>query len=188
MTILVPGTDEGAASARGPELARFEGSATDQRALAYLRATCAVLASAGSVLVLLGDVPIPVFLIALLGLLISLAWLGQARRSFRAAAASERPRLVVYASGFLSLDVGRNDWVPFSDVERIEVDEERVDILVTKRDAAALRIEPRYTGVDIYELVHTLDKARASAQSAGVEGGPEQQPGSPDWRASGRAR
>jgi hypothetical protein len=175
-------------SEHGHELARFEGSPGDQRALAYLRATCAVLASAGSVAVLLGDVPIPVFLIALLGLLISLAWLGQARRSWRAAAATERPRLVVYATGFSLSDANGNDWVAFSDVNQIEVDEERVDIRVTKRDASTLRIEPRYTGVDIYQLVHTLDKARASAQSAAEPGPSEQRPDSPDWRASGRAR
>jgi hypothetical protein len=180
------GEDE--TSGRGPELARFEGSPADQRALAYLRATCAVLASLASVAVLLGDVPIPVFLVALLGLLISLVWLAQARRFLRAAAAPERPCLVVYRAGFALSEPGRNDWVSFSDVRRFEVDEERVDILVTKENAPPLRIEPRYTGVDIYELVHTLDKARAALQSAGAEGAPDQQPGSPDWRASGRAR
>ena len=86
------------------------------------------------------------------------------------------------------MDARRNDWLAFSDVERFEVDEERVDVLVTKRDASTLRIEPQYTGVDIYELVHTLDNARASAQSASGQADPVQQAGSPDWRASGEAR
>jgi hypothetical protein len=188
MTVPGAGVGEQAPSPRGRELARYEASPSDQRALAYLRATCAVLASFGAVAVLLGDVPIPVFLVALLGLLISLAWLGQARRSWRAAAASERPQLVVYETGFSVSDTGRNDWLAFSDVKQFEVDEERVDILVTKRDASTLRVEPRYTGVDIYQLVHTLDKARASAQSAAEQGASEQEPQAPDWRASGRAR
>jgi hypothetical protein len=147
-----------------------------------------VLASLGAVAVLFGDVPIPVFLIALLGLLISLAWLGQARRSWRAAANPERPRLVVYEAGFALSEPGRNDWVAFSDVKQLEVDEERVDILVTKQDASTLRVEPRYTGVDIYQLVHTLDQARVAAQRAEVEGAKGQGPEAPDWRASGRAR
>ena len=173
---------------RGPELARFEASPSDQRALAYLRAVCAVLAGVGAVVVLLGRVSVPVFLIALLGLLISLAWLGQARRLRRAAAHSVPTALVVYRAGFLLMDARRNDWLAFSDVERFEVDEERVDVLVTKRDASTLRIEPQYTGVDIYELVHTLDNARASAQSASGQADSVQQAGSPDWRASGRPR
>jgi hypothetical protein len=173
---------------RGPELARFEASPSDQRALAYLRTVCAVLAGSGALVVLLGKVSVPVFLIALLGLLISLAWLGQARRLRGAAAHSEPTALVVYRAGFALLAPRRNDWIPFADVERIEVDEERVDVLVTKRDASTLRVEPQYTGVDIYELVHTLDNARASAQSASGHADSVQQAGSPDWRASGEPR
>lgn len=172
----------------GPELARFEASPSDLRALAHLRTLCALLAGVGALVVLLGKVSVPVFLIALLGLLISLAWLAQARRLRRTAAHGVPAALVVYQSGFLLTDDRRNDWLAFSDVKSFEVDEERVDVLVTKRDASTLRIEPRYTGVDIYELVHTLDNARASAQSASGHADSVQQAGSPDWRASGEPR
>jgi uncharacterized iron-regulated membrane protein len=171
----------------GPELARFEASPSDQRALAHLRTACAILAALGAITMMLGTMSVPVLMIALLGLLISVAWLAQARRLRRSAAAPEPGSLTVYGAGYALREHDRNDWVAWSDVEKIEVDEERLDIVVTKRDACRVRIEPRYAGVDLYELVHTLDNARASAQSAGEHVDSEQD-GPPGWRASGEAR
>jgi len=171
----------------GPELARFEVSQRDQRALAYVRTGAALLAILGAGVMFLGTMTVPVFLIALLGLLISVAWLRQAGRLRRSAAAPVPGSLTVYRDGYAVREHDRNEFVGWSDVEKIDVDEERLDIVVTKRDASTLRIEPRYAGVDLYELVHTLDNARASAQSA-EEHAVSEQDGPPGWRASGEAR
>jgi hypothetical protein len=162
---------------RGDQLARYQASPRDQRALAHVRTVSALLATAGAVGMLLGKLSLPLLLVALLGLLISLAWLGQARR-LRRAAQDERPAsLTVFQAGFAVCEREREDWLAWSEVARVEVDEERLDVVVTKQDGSILRIEPRYAGVDLYELVHTLDNARASAQSASGHADSDQQAG-----------
>jgi hypothetical protein len=147
---------------RGPVLVRYEVSADSQRALATLRAVCALLALAGSAAMLLGKLSVTLFLTALLAVLLSVAWLAQARRLRRAARETKRPALVAHRDGLLLEESTRNEWLPWSDLARIEVDEERLDIVVTKRDTTVVRIEPRYQGVDLYELVHTLNQVLAS--------------------------
>ncbi|MDB4991268.1 MAG: hypothetical protein JWN04_6446 [Myxococcaceae bacterium] len=159
-------------SERGAEVARFEVSSSDQRALAYLRGICAVLALVGALSMLLGKLPVALFMVALLALLLSVAWLAQARRLVRAARDEKRPALVAHTHGLLIEDAARNDWLPWTDVARIEVDEERLDIVVTKRDAQTLRIEPRYEGVDLYELVRTLNRVWLAAPEIVAAGRP----------------
>ncbi|MDB4973212.1 MAG: hypothetical protein JWN48_1553 [Myxococcaceae bacterium] len=156
-------------SERGEVLARFEVSSSDQRGLAYLRGICALLALVGAGLMLLGKLPVPLFMVALLAVLLSVAWLAQARRLSRAARDPKRPALIAHAGGLALEEAGRNDWLSWSDVVRIEVDEERLDIVITKRDAATLRIEPRYQGVDLYDLVRTLDGIWRSALAPSVQ-------------------
>ena len=147
----------------GAIVARFEVSAGDQRALAYLRGICALLALAGAGAMLLGRLSVTLFMVALLAVLLSLAWLAQARRLSLAARAKVRPALTAHTNGLLLEEPNRNEWLAWTDVTRIEVDEERLDVLVTRRDETTLRIEPRYRGVDLYQLVHTLSEAWRSA-------------------------
>lgn len=149
---------------RGPLSARFCTDPSDQRALARVRAGSALLASLAALAMLLGELPIPAFLIAVLALMISVVWLRQAGRAARLAKRAQPEALTVYAGGF-TLELGeRTHWVPWSNVERVFVDEERVDIVVQQRGTGALRLEPRYPGVDIHELVRTLVEAHESAR------------------------
>lgn len=148
---------------RGALLARFATDARDQRALALVRAVSALLASLGAVAMLLAKLPFVAFLLALLALGISLVWLRVARRAAARARRREPEVLAVHALGF-ALDEGEHtQWVPWSNVERVAVDEDRLDIVVQRRAGERLRIEPRYPGVDLYELVRTLDDARDAA-------------------------
>jgi hypothetical protein len=151
-------------SERGQVVARFATDPREQRTLARVRAICALLAAGAASLTLFGKLPIPAFLVALLGLAISLLWLRQARRAAASARRSNPEALVVHALGF-ALDEGeRTHWVPWRNVVSVEVDEERLDIVVQQTGATSLRIEPRYPGVEIHELMRTLDDARQSAQ------------------------
>jgi len=152
-------------------LARFATDPRDQRDLARVRMASALLASVAAIATFFGKLPIPAFLVALLGLVISMVWLRQARRAAASARRSAPEALVVHALGF-ALDEGeRTHWVPWRNVLNVEVDEERLDIVVQQSDADPLRIEPRYPGVEIHELVRTLEDARHRAQGAG-EGAP----------------
>lgn len=149
---------------RGPLSARFCTDPRDQRALARVRTGSALLASLAALAMLLGELPIPAFLIAVLALMISIVWLRQAGRAARLAKRAQPEALTVYARGF-TLDQGeRTHWVPWRNVERVFVDEERLDIVVEQRGTRPLRLEPRYPGVDIHELVRTLVEAHESAR------------------------
>ncbi|HEX5658365.1 MAG TPA: hypothetical protein VFX59_14280 [Polyangiales bacterium] len=145
---------------RGPELARFEASRSDQRALALLRGVTGVLALLGSVATLLGKLPIPAFLVALLGLVMSAVWLGRARKLWRGAGTAKLAALVIYRSGITVNDA----FLPFEQVTTFEVDEERVDVKASLTNGDTLRIEPQYQGVDIYTLVRTLQHALGASR------------------------
>ncbi len=138
---------------RGPELARFEADPHDQRTLAWVRGVSAVVAFLGSLAMLLGRLSVPLFLVAVLGLMMSLVWLRQARKLWRGTAKPDV--LVVYGVGFALNDT----FIAFERVTAFEVDEDRLDIVVTLTGAAPMRIEPQYRGVDIYTLVRTLQDA-----------------------------
>lgn len=145
--------------ALGPLLRRFEAGASDQRSVAVVRTGAAVLAGLGSVAILLADVPIPVFLAAVLGLLMSLVWLGQARRAQKLAHQASAYALSVYRDGFELSEAERGRRVGFGSVRDIAVDEERLDIVVKLSDGEVLRLEPRYPGVAIHDLVRSLHEA-----------------------------
>jgi hypothetical protein len=146
----------------GPELARFTASPRDVRTLALVRGVCGVLALLGSLAMLLGRLPVPLFLIALLGIVLSLVWLRQARKLWRRAGTAKPATLVVHRAGF-ALD---DTFIPFQQVTAFELDEERLDVKVALVNGEALRIDPQYRGVDIYTLVRTLqDALRATRRS-----------------------
>jgi hypothetical protein len=147
-------------SERGPELARFQASAQDQRTLAALRGCTGVLALLGSLALLLGRLPIPAFLVALLGLAMSVAWLRQSRKLWRRARTAKLATLVVHRAGVAVDDT----FIPFDQVTAFEVDEERLDVKVCLASGDTLRIEPQYQGVDIYALVRTLQDALGASQ------------------------
>jgi hypothetical protein len=118
------------------------------------------------VLLLLADVPIAVFMAAVLGLLMALVWFGQGRTAQRVAKSVERYHLSVYRDGFLLSEGEHVQRVRFSDVREIALDEERLDIVVTMASKEPLRVEPRYPGVEIHALVHTLRHAWAGSTAS----------------------
>ncbi len=50
-------------------------------------------------------------------------------------------------------------WIPWCEVCDIDVDEERLDIVLTRSSGERLRLEPRYPGIAIHDLMHTLRNA-----------------------------
>lgn len=147
----------------GPLRQRLQVAPTDQRWLALVRGGSAALAALGSLALLCADVPLPVFLAALLGLLMSLLWIGQARRALRVARSAEAHHLSIYRDGFVVAEGQHVTRVPFGHVRELEVDEERLDILVKLSTGESLRLEPRYPGVAIHDLVRSLHEAREQA-------------------------
>jgi hypothetical protein len=158
VTSLAPARD------LGPLLHRFSVSADDQRSVARVRLVSAGVSAVGALLLLLADVPIAVFLAALLALLMSLVWVAQARTAGRVARNVERYYLALHRDGFILSEGDQLHCVRFADVREIALDEERLDIAVRRDAKEPLRIEPRYPGVEIHALVRTLQEAWAEAQ------------------------
>lgn len=151
---------------KGALLARFEVDPHDERVVARVRAVAGLVTATASVLVLLGDLPVPVFLVGVLGLFVSVVWLRKAvvwlrnaRRTAHRAPQANLHFLEVYEDGLLLSEGEHRVAVLWTQVEQVEVDEERLDVVVTRRDAPPLRIEPRYAGVEIHQLVRTLRNA-----------------------------
>jgi hypothetical protein len=149
---------------------RFEVGRADQRTVAVVRGVAALLSGACAVLLLLADLPIPVFMAAVLGVLMSLVWWAQGRRAARIARSPHAHSLAIYDHGFVIRDGAEQQVVRFADLASLAVDEERLDIVaVFKASSAAseaadgarnsLRIEPRYPGLAIHELVSRLQSA-----------------------------
>ncbi len=148
-------------------LARFEAERGAELGLAWLRGLSAVAAFVGSLGLLLAKVPVAIFLIGALGLALSFAWLVQSRRSARRAQNPAETYLAVHARGLLWADPPKAPiWVSWTSVAGLEVDEERLDILVERKAAPPLHIEPRYPGVEIHELVRTLRNAWSHAHDS----------------------
>ena len=156
---------------RGRVLASFRTDPQHELAYARMRTITAVVGGLAASAMLLGELPLPALLIALLGLAIAVLWLRQARRAARSARRGRVETLTVHEHGFALEHGERTHWVPWSNVEGIEVDEDRLDIAVQQSGSAPLRIEPRYPGVDIHELVRTLNDARRAALPATVRRG-----------------
>lgn len=150
----------------GPLLSRYVVSRADQRSLALVRGGAALLCAVCAVWLLLSRVSLPVFLVALLGLAISLLWLAQARRAARTGAAPQAHYLSIHRDGLVVAEHDRLTCLPFADVADIAVDEERLDIALRMRDGSCVRIEPRYPGVEIHELMHRLREAKAAQAGA----------------------
>jgi hypothetical protein len=151
----------------GPLVQRFEVSRADQRSLALVRGGAALVCALCASWLLLSRVSVPVFLIGLLGLVISLAWLAQARRAARTASRPEAHHLSIHRDGLLLAEQDRLTRLRFADVADISVDEERLDLAVKLHDGRCVRIEPRYPGVEIHELMRRLREAKAA--QAGVQ-------------------
>ena len=156
----------------GPLLQRFEVSRSDQRSVAIVRGVAAVLCAVCALWVLLSRVPVAVFLAGLLGLVMSIAWLAQARRAARTAASAETHHLSVHRDGLVVAEQTKLTHVRFAEVCDIAVDEERLDIVVTLNDRHCIRIEPRYPGVEIHDLVRTLREAKEGLLLENVEARP----------------
>lgn len=147
------------AEARGALIARFTIDARGERGVARLRSAAALLALAGALALFLARVPVVVFMVAVLAAFISLAWLVQAKKARRRAHDPERHYLAVHARGLCVADGPSETWQPWDQVTEVDVDEERLDIVLSRRGLPPLRVEPRYPGVAIHDLMRTLRNA-----------------------------
>lgn len=143
----------------GPLRERFQIDPADELALARLRLVAAGLAAAAAIAMLLSALPFVMVLLAVLALLVSLGWWGRARRLSKRAKNPEEHYLALYERGLMSADGAQRVWVAWKEVTHIDVDEERLEIVVQRGTAEPIRLEPRFPGLEIHELMHRLRNA-----------------------------
>jgi hypothetical protein len=143
----------------GALLERFEVDPASERAVSRLRLTAAVLAGLGAIAMLLSTLPFTMLLIAILALLVSAGWIAKSRTIEQRARTPEQHYLALHARGLMLCEGGSLSWVPWECVTHIEVDEERLDIVLERSTEPPLRLEPRYPGVEIYTLMNRLRNA-----------------------------
>jgi hypothetical protein len=144
---------------------RFTVDATDMRIFAWARALIALLALGSAGLVLASSVPVVIFGVALVGVLVSVMWLRQARVAYARARAPAEHSLTLYEGGLVLSEGARRTALPWHEVRAVDLDEERLDIVLKRNNGDTLRIEPRYAGVAIHELMRRLSAAWQSGIS-----------------------
>ncbi len=147
----------------GQQIARYEVDPTTERSVSNLRLAAAVLAGLGAVAMLLSTLPFAMLLIAVLGLLVSAGWIAKSRSLKKRALVPEQHFLALYERGLLLGECESQTWVPWAQVTHIDVDDERLDIVLEQGAKEPARLEPRYPGVEIYELMHRLRNAWRAA-------------------------
>lgn len=131
--------------------------------MAALRLTAAA-GVFGAAIWLVVESPAPRFqVIAGLSMIAVLAWLAMALRARRRLATPERHRLVLAPEGLRLVEGERERQIPWSDVESIEIEDERLVVQVRVRGAEPLLVEPRYGGLGAHALESALRQARGAA-------------------------
>ena len=125
-----------------------------EREAAYLRMIAAILALVGGAWLLALPYIVPRVL-AVVGILFAAAFL---RRAARARGAAEHSYLEIGPAGLSICEGDRVERVPFSEILSVSVDDDRLSVVIARRNKPALEIEPRYRGLNLQKLataIHT---------------------------------
>jgi hypothetical protein len=134
-----------------------------ERAIGRFRLASAIVVLPASTYVLLGPHPFPAKALAFLGVLASIGYV----------VAFFRARARVRGSGAFHLDLaddgmtlclaGRSASIGWSDIDDVDVDEERLMVVVRVHDGHTVDIPPVWEGVGLYDLAAMLRKCRDGA-------------------------
>lgn len=139
----------------------FEHDVANEASTTALR-TVAVVVTLGAIVALAFTLPNWVGLFfAVLGVAAAAGWTAMIARARRRVAGAVTLRLTPdglhYLDGVSTLDL------PWSEIDAVDVDEDRLDVRIARRGAAPLRIEPMFRGASVYQLADAIrDAWRAS--------------------------
>jgi hypothetical protein len=102
-------------------------------------------------------------ILALAGLVFAVIWVGLARRSVRQLASAGDHYLDIGDRG-LTLKAGaQSRTLTWSEVDAIEIDEDRLVVRVRVRGADSLIVEPQYGELGVRELAEAIERGRVHA-------------------------
>jgi hypothetical protein len=100
-------------------------------------------------------------ILAVAGLVFATVWVGLARRSIEQVARAGRHYLDIGTTGFTIHAGAQESYLAWSDIEAVEIDEDRLVVRLRVRGAAPLAVEPQYGGLGLRELAQTIERGRS---------------------------
>jgi hypothetical protein len=101
--------------------------------------------------------------LALSGLVFATIWVVLARRSVRQLAVAGEHYLDIGANGFRLMSGAEERFLPWSDIDAVEIDEDRLVVRLRVRGADSLLVEPQYGELGLRELAATIERGRVHA-------------------------
>jgi hypothetical protein len=148
---------------------RYELDAGAERSTARLRQAAALVVGGAGSWLALAQGTLAAGAVGALALLAGVAWWGRARGQKRRAAHASATALVLDDNGFeLTSSAKPTIRVLWGEVEAIQVDEERLGVVVQRRNAPTVTVEPVYRGLSLYDLEVILAEHRRRAFSRAV--------------------
>ncbi len=134
-------------------------------AVGRLRLVGALVVLPSSIVFALGGAPLH-YTLGGLGALVSIGWGVAWARSRRAVDDADARYLELGDAGLLLVEGETRAALPWSDLRSLKVDEERLVLVLERRSGDALRIEPIWGGLGVYDLRDRVQAAYDGARSA----------------------
>jgi hypothetical protein len=148
----------------GETLLRFELDARADRETRVLRAAAGVVVLIAGVWLFTLPFLVP-RAFALAGFVFAVFWLRNAAKQRARGAA--RHYLELGRDALVLCDGGAEQIAPWSAVESVAIDEDRLVVIVERRNAPVLAIEPHYRGVSLNGLAEHIQQALMAARQRG---------------------
>jgi hypothetical protein len=106
--------------------------------------------------------------LALSGLVFSTLWVALARRSIGQLLSAGNHYLDIGADGFTLMAGAEKRFVAWSEIDAVEIDEDRLVVRLRVRGADSLVVEPQYGELGLRELAETIERRRIHGTPAGT--------------------
>jgi hypothetical protein len=106
--------------------------------------------------------------LALAGVVFAVIWVILARRNVRQLLRAGDHYLDIGADGFTLMSGAEKRFVSWSDVDAVEIDEDRLVVRLRVRGADSLIVEPQHGELGLRELAATIESGRVRAQGLGT--------------------
>lgn len=152
----------------GPVLRRLDLDVRGERQVALLRLVAAIVVALGALWIAAIGPGLAGWVIVLLAAIAAFFWAKASRASRRRVANPAGSYLAIAEMG---LHIGKDGTVcrvPRAEVTGIELDEDRLVVVVRRRDGTSVIVEPIYGGIGAYDLHETLDRWHRQGDASGL--------------------
>ena len=98
--------------------------------------------------------------VAILTIVIGLAWMRASRSGSGRASAGENHRVELSREGFCLIEGSSKIALKWGEMASVDVDEDFLRVVVRQRSGDSIVVEPRYGSRSVYDLAKTIEDAR----------------------------